>query len=748
MTRLAVYGKGGIGKSTFSANLSVALAERGHMVLQVGCDPKHDSTRFLLHGTQPTTVLDYLRETAPAERRLEDVLVPGYKGIGCVEAGGPRPGVGCAGRGIISTFELLEQFDLNARYDTTVYDVLGDVVCGGFAVPIRREYADTILIVTSGEFMALYAANNILKGIRNYDGQRARVAGLVCNCRNVEDEAERVQRFADAVGLPVFVTIPRSNAFARAEDERVTVMEHGQDAGLMELFRRAAARLDEDAPLFCAHPVEDEELEQIYQFGSLAAAGARSAPLQVDGTQDADASCHPERSPEGEVEESPTAGDGLAGNRYLSKSVANREPMHGCAFNGAMGVACQLVDAQVLAHSPASCAFLSLQTTTSAGRRSLFNRGTLLPAAIAPNLNCTNMGEPELVFGGMERLEEAVLELKARKPRAIIVVSSCPAGIIGDDVDTVCDFAEPDMPIVAIKANGNMSGDYQQGIFFAYEQIAHGFVKRDVPKVPKTVNVIGEKGLMSNCEDNFRTIEGYLQRLGLRVNARFLSSVRVDELERFCSAELTLPAYLDYTAQMPIRLFTEEYGVEVFERAFPVGFDDTCDWLRGIAERFGTQEQAEELITELATRAERAYEELRPALAGKRLMVITYSRELDWVLKTALSCGMEIVKVGVLDYSQDEGFRTTITEPLDIDEHYDPSKRDEDIRRLRPDVLLTNYASSMGEHVPVADVIPMIPDVGFESGIMMARRWARLLKLDLKGGWHDDAELYRRYCTR
>ncbi|MGX8715687.1 MAG: AAA family ATPase, partial [Lachnospiraceae bacterium] len=239
---IAVYGKGGIGKSTISANLSAALALTGRKVMQIGCDPKHDSTRFLMHGKQIPTVLDYLKNADMQSLKLSDVLRRGILDIGCIEAGGPRPGVGCAGRGIISAFEFLDKYHAKEAYDLILYDVLGDVVCGGFAVPVRRAYADAIFLVTSGEYMALYAANNILRGIRNFDGDiYQRVAGIVYNERRITDEDGRVARFARAVGLPILAKIPRSDAFARAEEKHVTMMELDDAPVEQEIFMKLAS---------------------------------------------------------------------------------------------------------------------------------------------------------------------------------------------------------------------------------------------------------------------------------------------------------------------------------------------------------------------------------------------------------------------------------------------------------------------------------------------------------------------------
>ncbi len=735
MREIAVYGKGGIGKSTLSANLSAALALAGRKVLQIGCDPKHDSTRLLTHGREMPTVLDYMRVTNPLDYRLEEVLAHGFSGVGCVEAGGPNPGVGCAGRGIISTFEFLDRFRLKERYDTVVYDVLGDVVCGGFAVPIRKEYADTIFIVTSGEFMALYAANNILRGVRNYDNEEKRIAGILYNRRNIEGEDDRVARFAGAVGLPVCAVIPRSDSFTRAERGKMTVMEQGSDKAIMSIFSGLAQALISGCALHEAKPLTDNELEAIV-LGSISSTGG---PLSG-----------PDSLPASVTEEPSAAGPppeiGLTDpNRYLSKNILRSEPLHGCAFNGAMSVGAQISDAVILAHSPKSCTYIMYQTISSAGRRTLFERGALLPVSLAPNLESTDMGEAEMIFGGMEKLEEKILELKARQPRAIVVVSACPAGIIGDDIGRTRRFSEPGLPVVTLKTDGNLAGDYLQGMLMAYTSLAKQIIRKDVPTLPDTVNVVFEKFIVTNTNDNFQTISNFLSRLGVRVNCRFLCETTFDSLENFCTAQLNLLAYKDYTGKLLEDFFTREYGSVFLDRAFPVGFAETEDWLRDVAAFFGRPAAAERIIEEHKELYAREVEALKADLAGKRLMIITYNHELDWILKTALDVGIDIVKIGVFNFSQDEGFRTRLDAAFNVVENYDRSERDQDIAAYRPDILLTNYASSLADEPFVADTIPMCPDVGFHSGLVLARRWARLLKLNLKGEWRQDELLFRQY---
>ncbi len=246
MQKIAIYGKGGIGKSTMTSNLAAALAVLGKRVIQIGCDPKADSTINLLGGTPLMSVMGYMRAHDTEPTRLDEISRTGFGGILCIETGGPMPGLGCAGRGIIKTFDLLEDLALfeTFRPDIVLYDVLGDVVCGGFAAPIREGYAEDVLIVTSGEKMALYAANNIASAVENFaDRGYAKVRGVILNRRNIPGEGEKVETFVKSHGIGIIADIPRSDAINYAEEQGMTVIERDKTLPVSKKFLELAGKL-------------------------------------------------------------------------------------------------------------------------------------------------------------------------------------------------------------------------------------------------------------------------------------------------------------------------------------------------------------------------------------------------------------------------------------------------------------------------------------------------------------------------
>ena len=245
MIRIAVYGKGGIGKSTTVSNVAAALAEKGMKVMQIGCDPKADSTILLRHGKEASTVLD-LYNKKRQDLKLEDMVQIGYGGVACVEAGGPAPGLGCAGRGIITALEKLQETGAYETYkpDIVFYDVLGDVVCGGFSMPMRKGYADKVFIITSGENMAIHAGANIAMAVENFRNRGyASLGGIILNRRNVPREEEKVQELAEDFHTKVIGTLSRSELVPEAEVLGKTLLEVYPDSEMAEEYRTLAEQI-------------------------------------------------------------------------------------------------------------------------------------------------------------------------------------------------------------------------------------------------------------------------------------------------------------------------------------------------------------------------------------------------------------------------------------------------------------------------------------------------------------------------
>ncbi|MBK1636341.1 nitrogenase iron protein [Rhodovulum adriaticum] len=291
LRQIAFYGKGGIGKSTTSQNTLAALVEMDQKILIVGCDPKADSTRLILNTKMQDTVIQMAAEMGSVEDlELEDVMKVGYKGIKCTEAGGPEPGVGCAGRGVITAINFLEENGAYDDVDYVSYDVLGDVVCGGFAMPIRENKAQEIYIVMSGEMMALYAANNISKGILKYaNSGGVRLGGLICNERQTDREIDLSEELAKKLGTQLIHFVPRDNVVQHAELRRQTVIQYSPDCKQAQEYRTLAEKVHANSGKgVVPTPVTMEELEEmLLDFGIMQSEEDRLAAIAAEEAKSA-----------------------------------------------------------------------------------------------------------------------------------------------------------------------------------------------------------------------------------------------------------------------------------------------------------------------------------------------------------------------------------------------------------------------------------------------------------------------------
>ena len=403
-------------------------------------------------------------------------------------------------------------------------------------------------------------------------------------------------------------------------------------------------------------------------------------------------------------------------------------------------------DAVCLAHGPKSCAHITYQSISSIGRKTLLERGIVLPMQVAPPIVSSEMSEGIMVFGGLEELKDKIGILKKDKPKIIFVLTTCPSGIIGEDVDMVKSLEDEDTRIIPIKTDGNLTGDYLQGIIEAYVSIGRNLIDPSVKKEADTVNLIAEKMVAYVTPENYQSIKTLLDALGIGINCRFLYETRAEDIQNLMKGSLNLLAYKDYMGRTIRDFLTDEYKAKFLDVPFPVGMEETAEWLRKVGAFFGKEWMTPGIISQYEEQYQQEIAMLKPFLKGKKLMVVTYNHNIEWILKTAVDLEMNIQKVGVLDFSQDNTFKTRYEEQVDeLTMSYDQEMRRQDIERLKPDLLLANYISTDLDDAVNTDTIPLCPEVGFMSGIKMARRWCDIFKLNLKEGWKKDEELYRKY---
>ena len=734
--QIAIYGKGGIGKSTVSANLSAALASCEKKVLQIGCDPKHDSTRLLHHGRKVQTVLEYLLNTPPDEQSLEAVLMEGYRGTGCVEAGGPKPGMGCAGRGILTAFEFLDRFQVRKGYDHVVYDVLGDVVCGGFAVPVRKQYAEAVFLVTSGEAMALYAANNILQGIRNLDPDENRIAGIIYNSRGAADESRKVEAFAEAVGLPVCMKIPRSGLFAEAEKEAATVVEKEPESREAELFQILARQIVAGkTTLHKASPLSEEQMECFMR-------GENVFSSQISPVERKEEKTETDLT---KTEQPPV--QVLAKKRALSDPFS-RVPLFGCAFNGAVALAIHVKDAAVLAHAPRSCVWFSQNGFSAYARRGFFERGILYPAFIPQHFTGTDMTVEDAVFGGVEHAREKALELVREGVRTIIAVTSCIPGMNGDDLTSIQEeVRQLGCEMYLVRTDGVEVGDYNQGMALCYKTLAEEAVWEDEVQEPDSINLVYELTWSSRTDENFQMIKELLDALHIRVNCRFICAGTMDDMHHFLRAPYSILAREDELGKELKNIFEKKYGCKFLDGTLPRGFQETRSWVEKLGELYGKQEEARTCIEEKQESYERKIRELKRHFSGKKAVIFMNNGNCDWLFELAGDLELTIIKTMLLGKKNEgnAGWNRRFSAEWS-------SSRDalrQEMENSRPDLVLVNDLSAVAD-IPENTYVIQIPrDIhpGFFAGIDAAEEWIRKMDRKVESRWkHDRAIFEKHYC--
>lgn len=695
MIQIAVYGKGGIGKSTVSANISYELAKRGNNVLQIGCDPKHDSTRLLLDGKTQMTVLEYLRTVPKEKRRLSDVLFKGSAGVNCIEAGGPEPGVGCAGRGILSMFDFLDKNGINeGNYDYKVYDVLGDVVCGGFAVPLRKNYADAVYIVTSGEFMSIYAANNILKGLLNYNDGRPRVGGLILNSRGMEGEYEYVKNFADGVGLPIISVIPRDRLFSDAESQGKTLCElYGDSEAFLsiskivddiELTKKDVSRL------YFPHPLDEDSMD-------LVAKG-----ISINDCKK------------------------LEYKRICNK-VSACSSLQSCAGAGAVYYINWIRGIHIIIHGPTSCAYMMCYLADSRTvERDL--HGDMISEW--DRISCTNLNDSSSVFGGLEKLESLIRERASEGDEVIFVISMCVPGIIGDNISDLCSklSSELRIKIVPLPTDGIGIGGAIAGRDLAIDELIK-FIEPCKEKDPCLINLLGDYRSKKEFFSYFdKSIEDLLSMAGLKVNTIYPGKCTLDDIRNMGRAKITTLAHDDITFLESAKKICDASDSILMKEPLPNGMTSIERWLDEISSINGKD------LTDIKKKIRNQYiseiDKIRPKTLGKKVILITHpSTKRTWLYELLDDLGIEVIK-------QRNSTMNRWVMGNELSKNSNPYTSDDtiaDISSLKPDLVLTDSQADLYIDYRVGVIGNPVP--GLAGIIDYAKRLSMLFETPILETW-------------
>ncbi len=645
MQKITIFGKGGIGKSTLSANLAAVYAKKGLKVILVGCDPKHDTTISLTDGKPIRTVVEHSAFMDSSGGDLSKILVKGRLGVDCVEAGGPEPGIGCAGRGIGRTINILEDAGVldEGRYDVALFDVLGDVVCGGFAAPLREGFADKVVIVTSEELMALYAANNIARAIRNYSENGVALCGLVANLRDRDADRESVARFAEQIGTGVLSYFTREAAVREAEYKRVTLVEHAPKSELtrkIEALAESLLKFDRKT-VEVPKPLSDERFNELSRQAFVVSSPPRSVPTPP---QQHHQQPQQHQQPQPQKSAPPVRPDMEKDMSWQAKLWEGNPGMNSqvwgaddqwrrfyCDFETRRNVRMSLEGGTPLVnvwHQDLECnystpnfedrslpAFYKFPWPRSErdndegqreegprpdghhndGQPDERPRGKGAKASrmmkkenqddgIFGNI-MTNIKDLDVIHGGGKKLDEAIGEaVKNAKGRAeaIIVHSTCIPTVIGDDAEAVVKRWQSRTKVPIVFMNHAESSCQELDVclvLFKKMQQDPSFAK--IERRKRSVNLVGFPSGPA-----LKELMRLLQEIGVSVNATVMPSLSLAVARRYLAAEVQI-LYPNAAYAATYKEFFEPMPIRTLKPDAPYGFEGTKRWLECVAAEFG-----------------------------------------------------------------------------------------------------------------------------------------------------------------
>ena len=698
MYRLAVYGKGGIGKSSISSNLSYLLSKRGLKVLHVGCDPKHDSTRLLTNGVPQRTFMENL-----VEKKEDGVIETGTNGIYCMECGGAEPGIGCAGKGMTAMFNYIDEHTPEDT-DVRICDVLGDVVCGGFSVPMRRNNVDGIILVLSEEFMSIYAANNILRGIQNLNGT-ACVLGAVINSREPE-EAKRIESFSKASGIRILGRISRSALFSKAESEGRTVCELFPDSPpYRELSIIADAVMDsiggklEPQP---ANPLSERAMMQI-------AAG--------EDVTDRD-------PPKVRTECNFDSFDSERNVVYSGEFV-----MPACTSHGAFEFLSHLTDAAMILHGPRNCAFLD----EYAWNRETYWMSFVRRETRTCNIYSSSIDGRTVFTGDTSALKGAIRKAAADGFRYIFIIPTCTSEIIGTDIAGIAETSEKEgVTVIPVPSDAKFLsskfGSYTGAILALFT-----LMDWDVPTVPDTVSFIGMDIYPKRKESRDYT-DRLLEALGLRHNGDLIGACPVSEVLKVPSSQYLVSIGQTFFSGRIRDVIGDRR--EILRLDIMDGMRGLRQWADALGELTGRTAEAQDYLRKEQELYEAEISPLRERTRGKKVIIYTGmdTSMLDWHIDTLKDLGMEIAAIVIWKRRFEDRSRRK-SEYTDI-----PRIRDVELCHLRStaeelgaDMIISSDTRAGRAGMPWCGMANQY--VGRLGAVEWAKRVARCMNIRPAEGW-------------